>query len=288
MASAKIPVSVELLEREGVQIYRMATLDLHGKPWMYVCSYLIDGVLIDCGHHHAKNKFLKELNINEVEAVLITHHHEDHIGACHDITTKFNVPVFANKETIFLARSKIRIPPERKLVWGVPIPPKIKEFPNYNTFDTKKADFKLIPSPGHCNNLISFYHEKRRLLFSTDAFINSQQSVIFNWEDANQILGTLNYFKTLNFKYIFLEDGSLAKPKDLDDLINFWTDLKVKSQKLYDSGISTRQIVKRIFGRESILKQITGGDISRENLIRSLLKLPTLDFRKSRKKRGHK
>jgi len=282
-----VPVKIEILEKEKVTIYRMSTLDLQNKPFMWVSAYLIDGILIDCGHHHAKDVFLRMLDTDQVEATLLSHHHEDHIGASYDISTNFNIPVFANKETTFLVRSKIRIPPERKLVWGVPIPPKVKEFPNYNKFNTNKAEFKLIPSPGHCKNLTSFYHEKRRLLFSTDAFINSQQSVIFNWENANQILETLEYFKTLNSKYFFLEDGNLAKPKDLDELITFWTDLKVQSQKLYDHGISTRQIVKRIFGKESILKRMTGGDISRENLIRSLLKLPALDFRKIRKKRGY-
>lgn len=288
MTIPKIPVSVELLKKEGVKIYRMTTLDFQGNASFYVCAYLIDGLLIDCGHHHAKDEFLKILNLNEVEYGVLSHSHEDHYGAAYDLINKFNIPVYATKETVFMVHLKIWMPPERKLVWGIPTPVKVRELTNYEEITTKELKFKIIPSPGHCKNLISFFHEKKNLLFSTDAFINSQQSVIFNWENANQILETLKYFRTLKFKYMFLEDGNLATKKDLVEFINYWTDLKEKSQKFYDKGWSTKLIVKQLFGKESILKKLTGGDLSRENLIRSLINLPALNIRKTRKRRGKK
>jgi hypothetical protein len=120
-------------------------------------------------------------------------------------------------------------------------------------------------------------------LFSTDAFISSQQSVIFNWENANLMLETLKSFLKLNFKYLFLEDGTTAKMDDVKQLINYWSDIKVKSQDLNKKGNSTKEIVKQVFGKESILKKMTGGDMSRENLIRSLLCLNPIDQRKERK-----
>jgi len=281
-----INVKVEVLEKESVQIYRMSTLDLQGNPFIWVSAYLIDGLLIDCGHHHAKDEFLKVLDIDEVELALLSHHHEDHFGACYDLINKHNIPVYATKETAFLIGMKLRLPPERKLVWGIPITPKVKLLENIKEIHTSKAKFEIIQTPGHCCNLISFFQKEKGLLFSTDAFIDSKQSVIFNWENATKMLETFKNLKTLNCKFLFLENGNLTTPSHLEKLIKYWTEIKTKSQDLYLKGFTSKQIVKQIFGRESILKKMTGGDMSRENLIRSLLNLAPLNIRYNRKKRA--
>ena len=278
-------VILEELEIESVLIYRMATLDLQKKPFMWVSAFLIDGLLIDAGHHHARNALLKKLNFNEIEMGVLSHHHEDHYGAGYDLINKYKIPLYTNKETAFLIQNKIRIPPERNLVWGVPRPCRTQEFSDYKEIRTSKSKFSIIPSPGHCNNLISFYNKEKKLLFSTDAFISNQQSVIFNWENANLILKTLERFLSLDFKYLFLEDGSVATPNDVEKLINYWKGIKKRAGILYNQGCKPNKIVKDIFGKESILKRMTGGDMSRENLVRSLLNLPIINLREKRRKK---
>jgi glyoxylase-like metal-dependent hydrolase (beta-lactamase superfamily II) len=280
-----ISVKVEVIEKNSVKIYRMSTLDLQNKPILWVSAYLIDGLLIDCGHHHAKDKFLEMLDFKALEKCVLSHHHEDHFGACHDLKNNFNVPVHANIETTFLVRLKLKIPPERNLTWGTPKPCRVDILPNLDKIETKKAIFKIIPSPGHCKKLISFFHEEKKLLFSTDAFINEKQNVIFNWENAIEMLETLEKFKLLEPKFIFLEDGSVITTKELDNLIDYWTNLKNESENLYNNGVDPRKIVLRLFGKESWLKTATQGDMPRENLIRSLLKLPPVFKREKRKKK---
>ncbi|GAG79247.1 unnamed protein product, partial [marine sediment metagenome] len=243
------------------------------RPLMWVSSFLIDGLLIDFGHHHAKDAFLNILDLDKVEMCVLSHHHEDHIGACYDLTNKFNIPIYGNKETSFLTKLKIRIPPERMLVWGLPKPCIIQELPNLEEISTKKAKFKIIASPGHCFNLISFFHEKKRLLFSTDAFIDEKQNVIFNWENANVMLETLRKFKSLKPEFLFSANSNVFTQKSLDKLINYWIDIKTKSTELYNRGSNPKKIVKRLFGKESVLTMVTRGDMSRENLIRSLIGL---------------
>ena len=217
-----ISVKVEVLEKNTVIIYRMSTLDPQNNPVVWVSSYLIDGLLIDFGHQHAKNSFLELLDFDDIEMCVLSHHHEDHIGACYDLTNKFNVPVYGNKETVFLVRQKIRIPHERMIAWGLPKPFKASLLPNLEEISTKQASFKIIPSPGHCHNLISFFHEGKRLLFSTDAILNERQNVIFNWENAFLMLETFERFIKFNPKYIFLEDGKVITVKELENLITYW------------------------------------------------------------------
>ncbi|MBD3254161.1 MAG: hypothetical protein GF383_03670 [Candidatus Lokiarchaeota archaeon] len=88
----------------------------------------------------------------------------------------------------------------------------------------------------------------------------------------------------LNPKNILLEDGRIITTSELQELLDYWSFLKEESINLHNQGLSPRKIVKKIFGKESWLKTATGGDMSRENLIRSLLELPPLFKRKIRKK----
>ncbi|MFX1409073.1 MAG: MBL fold metallo-hydrolase [Promethearchaeota archaeon] len=262
----------------------MSTLDLQNKPVLWVSAYLIDGLLIDFGHYHAKDHFLNLLDFENIEMCVLSHHHEDHIGACYDLINKYKTSIYGTKETLFLVRQKIRIPPERMLTWGLPKPFEGNLLPNQDYINTKKAKFKIIPSAGHCKNLISFFHIKKKLLFSTDAFIDERQNVIFNWENAIEMLETFHKFKMLNPKYIFLEDGRVITIKELNNLIEYWFDIREKCEDLFNRSLNPRQIVKQIFGKESWLKVATRGDMSRENLVRSLLKLPPVFKRRIRKK----
>jgi ribonuclease/clavin/mitogillin len=281
-----ISVTVEKIEKESVKIYRMASLDLQNKPIIWVSAYLIDGLLIDFGHHHARDAFLEKLDFNNLEKCVLSHQHEDHYGACHDLIKKYNIPVYANIETNLLVRLKLRIPPERELTWGTPKPCKVKLLTNDKQIKTQKAEFEIIPSPGHCKNLISLFHKKKGLLFSTDSFIDEKQNVIFNWENAIEMLDTFKRFLTLNPKFIFLEDGKVITSNELNNLIDYWISLKKQSEILYKQGINPKSIVKEIFGKESWLKVATGGDMSRENLIRSLLELPPIFKREKRKRKS--
>jgi len=278
-----IKVKVEVIEKETVKIYRMSSLDLQGKPVMWTSAFLIDGLLIDCGHHHAKKQFLDVLNLDDVETCVLSHHHEDHTGAASDLMITHGIPVYSNAETAFLTRIKVRITPERLFTWGVPKPAKVKILPNLKQIKTSRATFKIIPSPGHCNNLISFFHVEKKFLFSTDAIIDKKQSVIFNWEDADQIFTTFKRLEKLNPKYVFSSNSSFFTNDDLKGLIKYWKKIKEMSIDLHDKGVKPRNIVKEIFGKESWLKKTTRGDLCRENLIRSLLKLPTLSNRRTYK-----
>ena len=112
-------IKVEILKKNSVKIFRMSTLDLQKKPVLWVSSYLIDGLLIDFGHQHAKDAFLEKLNLDEIEKCVLSHHHEDHLGACYDLIHQHKLPIYATKETAFLAKARIRIPPERMLTWGL-------------------------------------------------------------------------------------------------------------------------------------------------------------------------
>lgn len=75
--------------------------------------------------------------------ILITHHHFDHIGAVQPLKNKYQVEVYDQKN--------------------------LKEEKSLGKFH-----FKVIPTPGHTKDSISFYFEKEKILFVGDfVFKNS-------------------------------------------------------------------------------------------------------------------
>lgn len=60
-------------------------------------------VLIDCGVSSKKvEEALKSLNVEpaSIDAILITHEHSDHVKGLGTFSKKFDVPIFANQETL--------------------------------------------------------------------------------------------------------------------------------------------------------------------------------------------
>ena len=68
-------------------------------------------ILIDAGVSTAKIvKALKEVGLTpeEIDGILITHEHSDHISGLDVFLRKYNVPVYANKETLSVIESTVK------------------------------------------------------------------------------------------------------------------------------------------------------------------------------------
>jgi glyoxylase-like metal-dependent hydrolase (beta-lactamase superfamily II) len=83
------------------------------------------------------DKIKEEIKKYNLLAILITHHHFDHVGALDDLIKYKNVPIY-----------------------------------DYNLTDTEynidKFNFKIIKTPGHTSDSITFYFENENIMFTGD------------------------------------------------------------------------------------------------------------------------
>ena len=144
-------------------------------------------ILVDCGESAKKiiNALSQiEIDINDINGILITHEHIDHVKSLSTLSTKYNIPIYINKETFnALAEQKQKIKLE-----------------NINYFDVSKnfyvGDLKIHPfsTPHDAANPCGFniFKGRKKISIATDLG-HITPEILTNLEKSKFILIESNY-----------------------------------------------------------------------------------------------
>lgn len=237
--------------------------------------YLVDGLLIDTGPPNLGREFEVWATDLEIGQVVLTHHHEDHVGNSAMLERRMGIVPFASERALVRLVNPQPLEFYRRLVWGSPraipqggtqiVPPAI---------ETRQFRFRVIETPGHSDDHICLYEEKRGWLFSGDLYISSHLKYVRADEDVHLLLRSLEKVLALEPTRMFCAHrGEVAEPRQaLRRKIDYLEELGGRIRALHRAGLSAEEIRKRLFPSPTLMEIITRGHFSRANFIRAFLR----------------
>lgn len=250
---------------------RMAPTFL-GRPVREVSAYAFADLLIDTGPPATASRLVAWCRNRPVRRVLLTHHHEDHVGGAAALIEKLGLPVLGPAGAVPIFAEGLRMPIYRRLVWGG-VPRTFRAEPLGETVEGEGYRLRVIPTPGHAFSHVCFFEEGRRWLFSGDLFVHERVKLLRRIENVWQHVDSLRRVLALEPELLICDHAGI-----LDDArgrlirkIQWWEDLAGRARELRDQGLPVERIARDLLGNEELLTWASLGDFSKVHLIRGLL-----------------
>lgn len=244
----------------------------NGEPYYWTTFYYYKGLLVDSGCPHAAEEsvnFIKDMKLS-VEAVLITHYHEDHSGGARLLKERFDVDVFAPRKSLEILANPPEIPAYRRTVWGQPKP--VNANPIEGKMKFKRATVTTFETPGHSFDHLSFLTE--RIFFVGDLVTNPAPIMAMREEDYTDLIESLKMVANLDFEIAYGGHGSWDG-ETIKKILNNLLRLKETICTLHRNGLSAEQIVERLFSnipeKVLLMEEMSEYEWSRKNLVQSIL-----------------
>ncbi|MHC6176792.1 MBL fold metallo-hydrolase [Glutamicibacter sp. X7] len=146
------------------QVVTSGTFSLDGGTWEVDNNVWLIGdeqrvVVIDPAHE--PEKILAAIGEREVQAVLLTHGHDDHIRAAGDFADQVQAPVYLN--------------PADSMLWEAVYGQERavdQEIADGDSFEIAGTTLRALHTPGHSPGSTCFYAEDLGVLFSGDTLFN--------------------------------------------------------------------------------------------------------------------
>ena len=241
-------------------------------PAMWVCAYLVDGLLMDSGPAYTAQELTDFLKDRGVKTVVNTHYHEDHISANKFLQDAYGVEIFAHPLAIDKIKRPASLYPYQEEVWGYPIPSLVKPIGDF--VETGKYRFEVIPTPGHDLDHICLFERSQGWLFTGDLYVTTRPMASRPMFDMPQILVDLKKVRALNPRIMFPAPTYVVmEPAEkLEKTIDYLEGVGARVEELHSRGMDTEQVRQEIFGVEGIIAEMTQQQFSSLNIVKSFLK----------------
>ena len=105
--------------------------------------------------------------IPDLDAIILTHRHIDHVGNAGTLSEKFNIPLYAQEDEARAMKKGDESTLARQFNKSIfPLDVKIIDFDEF-------SGFEILQTPGHTNGSICLYHPEEKKLFSGDTIFSN-------------------------------------------------------------------------------------------------------------------
>jgi ribonuclease/clavin/mitogillin len=265
---------LETAEFEDITQIRMSRV-LDGVPIYWVSAYLVDGLLIDTGCSYTAEELASYLKDRKIDMAVNTHFHEDHVGCNYLINDMVGGAIYAHPESIPLIGKEAFLYPYQETVWGYPVPTEVQAITE--VVKTKHYTFDVIETPGHSVGHVALLERNKGWCFSGDIFSRETLKFIRPEEDMGVTIDSMKKLMDYDTERLILftsvgkiiEDGRKAFGR----CIAYLEDLSGKAKNLRNKGRTEDDIIKELFGGEHYFAEMTNGQYTTENLVRSVLNM---------------
>jgi glyoxylase-like metal-dependent hydrolase (beta-lactamase superfamily II) len=266
-------IEVETVADAGRVVKMRMARTLFGRPAYFTAAYWVDGLLIDTGCARTAGQLVGAIQEWQVNRVVNTHSHEDHIGANAEVQARYGCPVLAHPDALPILHNPRLQPlqPYRRLFWGWPKPSEGQAIGTW--VETEHYRFQVIHTPGHSPDHICLFEPEQGWLFSGDAYIGGKDRALRAGYDIQQILCSLQRLAELPVRILFPGSGTVREngAEALEEKISYLEQLGQEIRALRHQGLTARRIQRRLLGRELPIATLTLGHFSGMRLIRSYL-----------------
>ncbi len=248
-----------------------------GRGWYWTACYLAGDTLIDAGCAHARDEVVAALRGARVRRVLVTHSHEDHVGAVGALKQRDpDLPVLAHPRALPVLGDPAGMQPlhlYRKVFWGLPEPVEARPVTGGEVIEAGDLRFEVVETPGHSPDHLCFFEPERGWLFTGDLYIGGRDRALRKGYRIREIIESLRRVASLPLRALF--PGSARVPADpsaaLADKVGYLEDLGERVVALHRQGRTVREIARALLGRPNAMEWATYGNFSRLWLVRSYL-----------------
>jgi glyoxylase-like metal-dependent hydrolase (beta-lactamase superfamily II) len=259
---------IEVVDRGPVTELRMSA-GFFGRGLYWVSAFHVGGLLVDAGSPRTQRDLVRWAAGQRVEAVLNTHHHEDHVGGDAALAA-LGAEVLAPEASLARLANPPPIQLFRRIVWGRPAP--FHAGPLSPHMERGGLAFRVIATPGHSDDHVALLVPETGWLFTGDAFVHERIRYAQADEDVSQALKSLRSLLTHEFGEVFCGHAGYVREgrEAIRRKVAHLEAVQQEARRLGDEGFDDMAIARRIFGPLGNWHWITRGWFSEVNLVRQL------------------
>jgi len=223
---------------------------------------------VDTGFPRAERAFRAAVQQLRPRGVVVTHWHEDHAGNTPALA-ELGVPMrmHAGCEALLRERPAIRF--YRRAVWGRTERLRAR----LEGFDP--SPLAMIEAPGHSPDHLIVWDAERRILVSGDLFLGVKVRVAHEEDESPRALvASLRGAAALEPRLLL--DAHRGPVRDAAAQLRAkadWNEELIGQIEQFDAeGAKPAEIVRRLFGGDSLVGFVSGGEYSREGFVRAVLR----------------